>query len=114
MKLSRAVATSFVALTLAAAGPGAHALSLASILHLHSHLATSNSEKAVLHIKNPNVDFRDVQVGSQVYTIRPNQTLRIEAPVGTPVYAACRMFHKHAKGALLAQVETGSHTFITD
>jgi hypothetical protein len=120
MKIARLVSTSLLVAGMAVVCPSSHAVSLASILHLHSHLTTTSTPKAEvgplaeLQIKNLNVDFRDLKVGNRVYTVFPKHTMVITAPVGTPVYAASSMFHKHAKGSLVTQVESGSHTLTVD
>jgi hypothetical protein len=120
MKIVRLVSTSLLVAGMAVVCPSSHAVSLASILHLHSHLTTTSAPKAEpgpiaeLQIKNPNVDFRELQVGNRVYTVFPKHTMRITAPVGTPVFAASGMFHKHVKGAMVTQVESGSHTLVVD
>lgn len=120
MKIARLVPTALLVAGLAVLCPSSHALSIASILHLHSHLTTTSEQKtevgplAELQIKNANADFRDLKVGNRVYTVFPKHTMWITAPVGTPVYAASSMFHKHANGALITQVENGSHTLAVD
>lgn len=114
MSMFTTISKSVLGLTLVAAATGGHALSIASMLHLHQHLATASNTKANLTLVNPNFEFRDVQVNNKVYTIRPHENLVISAPVGTPVFAASGMFRNHAKGALLAQVESGERTLAVD
>ena len=99
---------SVLALTLAAAATGAHALSFARLFHTHPSIRAAQRFNTTL--TNPNLNFRGIQVGGRVYTVPPHHGLVVTAPAGTPIYAADNMSHRHAKGSLLAQVAPKDQT----
>jgi hypothetical protein len=78
----------------------------AKMLHSQSSAAqtqTASDKSLFVQIHNKGLMFEDVNVGGQVYTVRSEGWLQIQAPAGTRVYTE-KAFYGHRKGDVLFAV----------
>ncbi len=76
---------------------------LSNLVHLHPR-ATEADGRVTVTLYNNALSFRDVTVAGQTYTVEPQHTLWIKAPVGTVVYAASRS-PAHRRGDTMLEVK---------
>ncbi len=100
--------TSLLAVAMSAS---AAASPLSNFIHLHPHAARPDA-RVIVTLYNKATLFRDVKVDGHTYTVTPQHTLTIKAPVGTVVYAASRMHDFHRGDVLLEVTPKIDHTRI--
>ena len=92
----------YTSLAVLAMSASAAASPLSNLVHMHPHSKQDDGRVSVT-LYNKALSFRDVTVAGQTYTVEPNHTLFIKAPIGTDVYAASRS-SLHHRGDLLLEV----------
>ncbi len=72
---------------------------------MHPYFASKSAKDATVQIKlhNKGTVSQDVKVNDKVYTVKPNASITIKAPAGTPVVAATTGT-QYKSGDLLFQI----------
>jgi hypothetical protein len=105
MNRTQTIATRIVALAIAigaTASTSAHALPHVFGIHRHPAAQTADA-RVTVYLTNKSEIFTDIKVDGHVYTVLPEHTITITAPLGTPVYTES-IGGAHQKGDLLFAV----------
>jgi hypothetical protein len=105
MNRTKTIATRIVALAIAiGATASTSAYALPHVFGIHRHPTTQTEDARVtVYLTNKSDIFTDIKVDGHVYTILPEHTITLTAPLGTLVYAES-IGGAHRKGDLLFAV----------
>ena len=71
---------------------------------VHRHFEDPSDTRVRMALYNRGESFRDVKIGTRVYTVLPHQCLDVKAPEGTPIYTLTTGAN-HRKGDLLFEIK---------
>jgi hypothetical protein len=104
LRLSSIFADSLVILLAGAMAPAtANAAQFKWLVHLHPGRSHAHDSRISFTAYNKGPIFQDVKIDGHFYTVRPNQSLFIKAPAGTPIYAESTG-RGHKRGELILAV----------
>ena len=70
------------------------------IIHMHPKQPDT---RVTLTLRNDSMNFRDVKIDGQAYTVRAHGAIDIKAPIGTVVYADSQTL-EHKRGDAILEV----------